>query len=220
MGCREGHIHEKRLSGLPVVVRGEKLQGVVGNGVGVIERFGTVGRIVFRSDVVVAPAERRRIVIAAAAHDGSVKVVESALQRPVVLRAGGRKLVGYMPFAHGVGRIPGRAQNLGYRHAAVVQVSAVPLFAVLFFGHVPDAGLVGMQAGQQACPGGAAPGRVVELGVAQSVCCEAVEIGRTYQTSVAADVGIPHVIGENDQDVGLFPGCCGRRTGRSSEGGQ
>lgn len=41
-------------SGLPVVVRGEKLQGVVGNGVCVIERFGTVGRIVFRSDVVVA----------------------------------------------------------------------------------------------------------------------------------------------------------------------
>ena len=96
-----------------------------------------------------------------------------------------------MPFAHGVGRIPGRAQNLGYRHAAVVQVSAIPLFAVLFFGHVPDAGLVGMQAGQQACPGGTAPGRVIELGAAQPVCCEAVEIGRTYQTSVAADVGIP-----------------------------
>jgi hypothetical protein len=72
-------------------------------------------------------------------------------------------------------------------------------------------GLVRVQARQQRRAGGAAAGRVVELGVAQPVTRQRIDIGRADLAAVAADVGPPQVVREDDEDVGPLIGVPSRR---------
>ena len=81
-----------------------------------------------------------------------------------------------------------------------VQVAAVAVVAAVLH-HVADARLVRIQAGEQARPGRAAAGRVVELREPQAAGGQPVEVRRVDLAAVAADVREAHVVGEDDDDV-------------------
>ena len=57
---------------------------------------------------------------------------------------------------------------------------------------------IGVVAGEEFGPGGMALGGVVELGEAQTVLGELVEVGRLDFTSIAADVRVAHVIHQGE----------------------
>ena len=69
-------------------------------------------------------------------------------------------------------------------------------------GHVTNASLVGVEAGENGGARGAAAAGVVEVGEAQAVGGEGVEVGGFDFGAEAADVGEAHVVGEEDDDVG------------------
>ncbi len=93
----------------------------------------------------------------------------------------------------------------------------------VFVGHMANAALVGIETGEQRGAGGTAPAVVVELGEAEAVRGEFVEIGGVDFAAVTADVREAHVVGHDEDDVGAFrPGgvrCMGRRCGQG-EGGE
>ena len=66
-----------------------------------------------------------------------------------------------------------------------------------------DTRLVRMQAGQQRCPGGAATGCVVELRKAHTTSSQTVDVRRVDFAAIAADVRKTHVIGHDEEYVGL-----------------
>ena len=105
-----------------------------------------------------------------------------------------------VPLAAHVGVVAAGLQHLRDRHAAVVEVAGVALRAGVV-GEDADAGLVRMQAGQQRGARRAAARGVVELREAQAVGGEAVEVGRVDLAAVAADVGVAHVVVEDQDDV-------------------
>ena len=74
------------------------------------------------------------------------------------------------------------------------------------FSHVPNAGLVGVESGEQRRTARAAARGVVELGEAQAAGGEAVEIGGVNLAAVAAEIAEADVVGENDDDVGTGSG--------------
>jgi hypothetical protein len=80
--------------------------------------------------------------------------------------------------------------------------------------HVPHAGLVRIEAGEQARPRRATARGVVELREAEAVGGECVECGRVDLAAVAAEIGEAHVVGEDDDDVGLL----GRGRGSGGQG--
>src|SRR5262249_45922967 len=125
---------------------------------------------------------------------------------------------GDVPLAEGVGPVPGRLEGLRERDAPVVEVPSVGVEA-LVLRHVPDAGLVRVEAGEQAGAGRAAAGRVVELGGPRPAGGAGGgggggEGGGADRAAVAAEVGEAQVVGENDDDVGS------RRVGGASQGRQ
>src|SRR5262245_16849147 len=70
------------------------------------------------------------------------------------------------------------------------------------FSHVAHARLMGVKAGHQSSPRGTAAGGIEEVGEAQAVLGEFVEIGRFDLAAVAADVRVAQIVRENDDDVG------------------
>ena len=57
---------------------------------------------------------------------------------------------------------------------------------------------------QQGSPSGPASPGVVELSESQSVCGQSVQVRRVNFSSVATQVGIAHVIHQDDQKIGLL----------------
>ena len=111
-------------------------------------------------------------------------------------------MLGHMPFTAHVPSIPARAQRLGNRHHIASQLAAIPRQLVIS-GHQSDPGLMLVHPGKQGSPGRATAGGVVELGEAQAVIGERIEVGRHDFSSVATHVGIPHVVRKDHNDVGL-----------------
>ena len=64
-----------------------------------------------------------------------------------------------------------------------------------------------IQPGQQGGPRRATAACVVELGEAKPAGRETIEIRRANLASVAADIGVAHVISHDDDDVGARRGC-------------
>ena len=123
-----------------------------------------------------------------------------------------------MPLAGHRGPVAGRPQHLGDGDAAVIEIAPVSVLAPVL-GHVADARLVRVQAGQQRGAGGAAAARVVELREPQPAGRKLVEVGRGNFAPVAADVAEAHVVDEDHDDVrprrGV--GCPRRRGGKQQE---
>ncbi len=105
-----------------------------------------------------------------------------------------------MPLAREVRRVAGRAQGLRDGHALVGQVARVAVRGVV---EVQDADpdLVGVQPGHQRRARRAAAGGVVELRQPDALGREPVDVRGVDLAAEAADVGEPHVVREDQDDV-------------------
>ena len=160
-----------------------------------------VSGVVLGSDLGVAAGEGIWIEEGTGAVDGAEEFVEATLAGPVVFWVGGFDLGGDVPFSGHVGAVAGGLEGFGDGEAFFVQESLVLGDAVVAC-HVANASLVGVEAGEEGSASRAAAGRVVKLSETHSVGCEGIKIGRFDLTSVAADIGVAHVIGHDDNDIG------------------
>ena len=106
-----------------------------------------------------------------------------------------------MPLARHQRAIATGAQHFGNGDTIIAQVALIGARATVLH-HVADAGLVGVETGQQRGAGGAAARAIVHLRAADAVTLHVIEIGRLNFGAIAADVGITHVIDQDDDDVG------------------
>lgn len=167
----------------------EELDGEVGDGVRCVEWFVVEGF----GDGPVLAVEAEGIV-AGEVVGGSGEVAPVALEAEV----GG--LLFEVPLADHHGVIAGGGEGLGDGGTA---------------GEAFAAGLVAVEAGEQGNAGGVALGGVVELGEAQSVPGEFIEVGGVDFGSVAAEIREAEVVGHDEDDVGA-----GRGGKRGEEGGE
>ncbi len=135
--------------------------------------------------------------------------IESPIGRPV------RTLLAHVPLARHQRAIARRLQCLGNRDALLVQIALIGGITLVAH-HEPDARLVGVQPRQQRCPRRAAASAVVELREANALGREAVEMGGMDLPTIAADVGVAHIVGHDQHDVGLAARA--RRRGRLCRG--
>ena len=171
VGRVEGQIEKERAVGLLAVRIGEEADGVVGVGVGGIE-FSVRGRTKrLRVEVVRGVALK----VVAGATEMAEVAVETAVDGVAI----------EMPFADGESRVAGGAENFAHRGAAF---------------HA-EAGVLPILAAHQRGAGGFALRGVVELGEAEAPRGKAIEMRRGDLAAVATEVGIPHVVGENENDV-------------------
>ncbi len=137
--------------------------------------------------------------------DGSVESVEATLEGPVGFIAIGRGVFGDVPFAGDVGGVAGGLENLCDGDAFFVEVAAVSVVAAVVH-HVSDACLMSVESSEKCGACGAASSGVIELGEAQAVGGKGVKCWRFDFAAVAADVGVSHVIGHDEDDVGTCVG--------------
>ncbi|MND98574.1 hypothetical protein D3C80_909330 [compost metagenome] len=106
-----------------------------------------------------------------------------------------------VPFAAHQCLVTGLAQQLGQGDHAVVQVSFVTRFADQVrgqcFGHGADAGDVVVGTGEQHRAGRRAGRRGVEVGQAQAIVGQCIEVRRVDFATEGADVGKAQVIGQD-----------------------
>ena len=204
MGGGVGDVEEERLIGVVFRVIAQEPDSVVGDGVGVVVGFGLVVGIGEGGDHGLVLDQGRRIEITPRAVDRAVEAVEAPGDRPVVLRPVGGGEPGDVPLAGHICAVSGRFEDFGQRAARLVQVASVAR-VTLVFHHVADPGLMGVQAGQQAGPGRAASGGVVELGEPHASRRQGVDVRRVDLASLAPDVREPHVIDQNQHHVRPLP---------------
>ena len=177
-----------RLAGL-----GEEVEAVVAEGVRAVE---PVFRV-FPLLPVGRQAGVERVFLEARVEpaDHAVELVEPAVGGPRRLRPGAQ-----VPLAHHAGVVAGGPKDLGNGDGVRLREPLVAAGVGLVV-HQPDAGLMRVQAGQQTGTTGAAAGAVVELAEPQAVLREGVERRRGDLPAVAAEVGVPEVVGEDEQHV-------------------
>ena len=124
---------------------------------------------------------------------GAAHGAEGAVKAPLEGR------VAPLPLADHHRPVAGRLEQLGDRRAPAEVFGLVPAIAA-----VPD--LLAVETGEERCPGGAADGVVVELGEAEAVGGERVDMGGADFAAVAADIGPAHVVGHDQHDVGPLGG--------------
>ena len=217
----------------PVLVVANEGPGALGDEVGsvglpgvpgVAPRIGRVGavrqllvdrerRVVEREPPIVVVEVRRVVVVRVALAVVAEEVVEALPQR-VALGAGRAE----PPLPHGGGRVALGLQELGDRDRRRRQ-RHLPLGLQLAV--VPDGRVPRVLPGQEDAARGRADGvpRVV-LREAHALGGEAVERGRAdLLLSVAAELGVAEVVGEDEDDVGPR-GCGGGRLGPPQRGAQ
>ena len=138
-------------------------------------------------------------VIRGAREDAEISV-ETPLAWPTVFGSLGLYVTRNVPLPAHIGSVTRRAKRLGNRHATMIQIPAITLQPVIG-RHVSDACLVWVQSRQQRCARGAATRRVVELRESQSAVRQPVKVRRLHLAAVAAEVGITHVIVQNQQNI-------------------
>ena len=202
---------------------GDHAAGVVADGVRVVVI------IPLRLDSAILDHQTVRIEVVATAGQGAIEPVEATgegigvsqrarIRNGVTLHGYARRRV---PFACIAGLVPVIPQDLADGDAVLSKVSLVCGADFVVGDHVAHARLVGVQAGQETRTCGTAPGAVVHLREAYAVLRHCVEVRRPDLRSVAADIGEPHIIDQDDDDVGSillracpgvhpFPSVCGR----------
>ena len=137
--------------------------------------------------------------------DGTKETVEAPLEGPDVFAGLIGSIGGYVPFTGHVGFIVRQFHDLGNRQAVFIQVAAIALKFIIAH-HMPDPGLVLIEAGQKRRASGTAAGGVIKLGKTQAIISQAVEVRRFNFTAVTANVGITHIIRHDQDYVGSFSG--------------
>lgn len=84
----------------------------------------------------------------------------------------------------------------------LVEMAAIGgMFGTEVVVHVAYAGLVGIEAGQEAGAGGTTASGVIKLGEAETVHGQTIDVRSGDLTTVTADVGEAHVVYEDQEDV-------------------
>ena len=206
---------------------GQACSGQCGCGVGQVQEVGTfgiglghelggapgevVGRVVVRRQLGYRRGAGEQLrggigrpVVARPAED-AVVAVEAAVRGPVGTERADVPLAGHE------GLVTVGLERLGQGRRVVAQVALVGTagdrlveleVGMALGSHVADAGAVGIQTGQQRRPRRAAAGTVVELGVADARFGEGVDMRGVDLPAVAAQIGITHVIHQDDDHVG------------------
>ena len=113
-----------------------------------------------------------------------------------------------MPLTGHQGTIPRLVQGFSQCHAVPVQgplvgrVTIVEPLILILAGHVPDPGLVGVETRQQGGTRGTTSRRVVEVAEPNAPVREPLQIGRSDFSTVRADVRVPKIIGQNEDNIG------------------
>ena len=138
--------------------------------------------------------------------------VEAALARPLVVGAGGRGVLhgAQVPLAHGEGGVPLVAQHLGHGGGVVGDVAAHVRVAAVEVGDRAHPDGVVVPAGEQRGPGGRAQGGDVEVGVAEPLRGQTVDVRGGQLGAVAAEVGEAGVVEEDEDHVGRVLAGVGR----------
>src|SRR5262245_16884109 len=176
------HVGKERLGGMFATVLFDEGDRLVAGGVRVEEEW--VG-LRFVLDVVVAARQCVGVIEAPGANDRPVELVEATLQRPGISRLG--KTARHVPLSAHVAPIPAGLERERDRDAALVEITGVTLGPGVV-GQNADTRLMWMQARQHRGAGRATAGRVVELGEAQAVAGEPVEVWRVDLAAVAAEI--------------------------------
>ena len=132
-----------------------------------------------------------------------VEAVEAALQRPLVEGPGGRCVLHgrEVPLAHGERGVALVTQHLGHGGGVVGDLPAHVGVAAVEVGDGAHAHGVVVAARQQRGAGGRAQRRDVEVGVADAVGRQGVDVGCGELGAVAAEVGEPGVVEQDDDHV-------------------
>ena len=105
-----------------------------------------------------------------------------------------------MPLTGHRSEVARRVEGFGQRHALIVESPAIArLLPVL--DHVPDAGLVRVQARQQGGARRTTPRGVIELREPQSTRRECIQMRCRNLRAITTEVRKPHVIDQDDHDV-------------------
>ena len=198
----EGKIQKERLVFFTLT---HILDGEVGEGVGSV----VIG-VSRRRQLPVAQGKTSlagRPEIAGGAGKNAVVAIKSALARPFGFIAHSE-----MPLAGHVSVIAGGMQNFCERNTVLVQITEVARRqpgsrANFVFRQTPQAGLVRMQTSLQSRARRGAAGGVVKLRQAQSARSQRIQIRRGNFRTETAEIGITHVIGQDEHEVG--PGSFG-----------
>ena len=205
MGRPEGQVQEERPVGTHALRVVHELDGAVHEVLGDVV---AVLRLRRRVDEVVVVGERGAELVGLALEE-PVEAVETPLEGPVVERPGRRALFhrGQMPFAHGEGGIALVVEDLGHGGGVTGDVAGHVGEAGVEVAHRPHADGVVVATGEQRGPGGGTQRGDVEVGVAEPVGGEGVDVGRVDVGSVAAELGEPEVVEEDHDHVrGLVAG--------------
>ena len=165
--------------------------------------FRQVIALPFRRLDPLVPRDQFRVPLVCLARHKAVEAVETPLQGPVVVGAGGTRLVdgSQVPLARREGLVSVRPQHLGQVGRLAGSESPGVGKAVDHLRHPAHADAVMVAAGEQAGPGRRAERSDVEVRIAQSVGGEAVE-GRGFDIgAVAAEVRVAHVVQHDHHDV-------------------
>ena len=143
--------------------------------------------------------EEKPVPLALGVVEAALRGVEAALE--AAFPGNDAVLLPHVPFAAHGGEIARPAQHLAKGDAAVVEPPAIARHAAVL-DHVPHAGLMRIKPGEDRSARRAAAAGVIELGEAQTVGRQLVEVGRRDLAAVAADVREAHVVHQDDNDVG------------------
>ncbi len=215
----EGQVGEER----PVGADG---RGVVDEAQGVVDQILAqvvpLGGSARRLDAVVV-VDQLGIELVGLALEEPVVPVEPALARPLVVGAGGRRVLhaAQVPLAEGEGGVALLSEHLGHGGGVVGDVAPHVGVAAVEVGEGPHPDGVVVPAGEQRRPGRGAQGGDVEVRVAQTSRGQTVDVRRGELGSVAAEVGEAGVVEQDDHDVrcrvarmrGGGPPRCGLRLG-------
>ena len=143
-----------------------------------------------------------RLVEIAGPANQPVKPVKPTVSRPHTAECPNMPLTGHQ------GTIPRLVQGFSQCHTVPVQgplvgrVTIVEPLILILAGHVPDPGLVGVKTRQQGCTRGTTSRRVVEVSEPNAPVREPLQIGRSDFSTVRADVRVPKIIGQNEDNIG------------------
>ena len=169
---------------------------MIGEGIGHVEAFALFVWLIVQCQ---HTSGFRMEVIGRAADQAEV-ALETAVGGPV------RAVFSDMPLPGHSGAIAALANGLGNGDAMVVQIALIGERAAVVH-HVPDAGLMAIESGQQSGAGGAAACCVVEACQAQAARRQFVQIRSRYLRSEGPDIGESHIVGHHQNDVGTLAGC-------------
>ena len=195
-----GEVQEPRPAGVSVPELADHVEGPVGQ----VVREVVALRVVVDVQGPVVLVEAVRLVEVGEAVQDPVEAVEALLARPAVPGAGLGELRvrAEVPLADHERRPAGIPEDLAHRDGVVADGRCVAGEARLHVAHGAHAGQVVVQPREQGGPRGRTHRVDVEVGVAQALGGQPVDVRGVHLGAVAPDVAVPQVVHQHDQHVG------------------